>query len=140
MPAMHLSHTDIDGAVGEQITGLGLGVLFDSERKDLSRPSDEEINEVFYELTELKPTQQLRDVFWTTWLVREAVSCIRKLCNFLEEPLGTQISTDMLTREIKQLQQILKLPMTGIRANIEILLEKEKEALFEWKEKEKEIL
>ena len=135
-PAMHLPHTDIDGVVGKQITGLGLSFLFDSRRKDLSRPSDEELDEVFDELVEQKATPQSRNDFWTAWLVREACSCIGTLCNFLDEPLSPtkekQITPSILRQEIEQLQQILKLPMTAIKSRIEILIESEQEALKEW--------
>lgn len=132
-PAMRLPDTTIDGVVGKEIEGLGLDFLFDSNRKYLTRPSDKEIDEVLEGLAEVRATPQLRNDFWTAWLVREAVICIMSLCNFLEEPFqfgqNTQILANVLHKEIEQLQEILKLPMTGIKANIEILLEKEKEVL-----------
>ena len=89
-PALHLIATDEEGnklisinqVVGEQITGLGLNLLFDSKRQDLTRPSNEELNEVL-EYAGREPTPQLRDDFWTAWLLRESKSCLKALINFL---------------------------------------------------------
>ena len=126
IPAMHLPDTTIEGVIGNESLGFPLSVFFDSERKDLSRPSDEELTEALKMAVD-EPTPQLREDFWTAWLVREAVGCLMKLCNFLEETFqfgqDTKISANVLRQEIEQLQEILELPMTGIKANIEILLE-----------------
>ena len=137
-PAMRLPDTTINGVVGKDITGLALGVMFDSQRKDLNRPNEEEIKEVFRDFFGHEATSQLREDFWTAWLVREAVGCLMKLRNFLDEPLPPgkhkQIPALVLRQEINQLQQILKLPMTNVKYDIEILLESEKEALVQWSE------
>ena len=137
-PAMRLPDTTICGVVGKQIQGLALGVMFDSQRKDLSHPDEEELKEVFRDFFKHEGTPQLRDDFWTAWLVREAVACIGWLCNFLDEPLPPskhkQIPASVLREEIEQLQEILKLSMTNIKVDIGILLEAEQEALAEWNE------
>ena len=137
-PAMCLSDTTIDGVVGKQITGLALGVMFDSQREDLSRPNEEELKSVFIEFFKNEGTPQLRNDFWSAWLVREAVGCIGWLCNFLKKPLPPsdykQIAADVLKHEIKQLQQIFKLPMTNVKYDIEYLIECEQEALAQWSE------
>ena len=134
-PAMYLPDTTVEGVIGDESLGFPLSVFFDSERKDLSRPSDEELTETL-KMAVYEPTPQLKDDFWAAWLLREAVICIMSLCNFLDEPLPPgnhkQISPNVLHREIKQLQQIIKLPMTNIKVEIEILLESEQEALTEW--------
>lgn len=136
-PALYLPNTDIDEVVGKQITGLALGVMFDSRRKDLSRPDEKEIEEVFQDFFGNEGTPQLREDFWAAWLVREALSCIRKLCNFLEEPLvprrDKRIKSEVLKAEIRQLEYILSLPMTdAFRQWIEGTMRAEKEALAAW--------
>ena len=138
-PALYLlPNTDINKAVGAEITGLGLGVLFDSKREGLNRPSDEEIDEVFKELTELEPTPERRMRFWDAWLVRNALNCVTTLCNFLKEPILSgkkQLPVSVLNQEIKQLQYILTLPMTpAFEQWIDGVLKWEKEALAEWNE------
>ena len=136
-PAMYLPDTSIGGVIGNESLGFPFSVFFDSERQDLSRPNEEELTETLKMAVD-EPTSQLRDDFWAAWLLREAVSCIMSLCNFLKEPIPPrghkQIAVDVLKHEIKQLQQIFKLPMTNVKYDIEYLIECEQEALAEWNE------
>ena len=139
IPALYLANTNIGKVVGKEIQGLGLYYLFDSNRKDLNRPSDEEIDDVLIGLAERTPTPQLREDFWNAWLVREALGCIKGLCNFLEEPLiprmDKRIKPEVLKAEIRQLEYILSLPITdAFRQWIEDTIRAEKEALAVWNE------
>ena len=134
-PAMYLPDTTINGVMGISIEGLALGAMFDQYIESLERP-EERIKFVFMDCFDHEGTQQQRDDFWAAWLLREAVGCIGWLCNFLDEPLPPgkhkQIPVSVLRREIEQLQEILKLPMTNIKVDIGILIEAEHEALAEW--------
>ena len=133
---MHLPDKTIDGVVGKQIEGLGFDALFSYNRHNLIRPDDNEIDEVLEGLAGRKATPQLRDDFWATWLAREAEFCIMGICNFMEKPLTNseikQIPANTLKQEIQQIEQIYKIPMTGIKSWIELLIEKEQKALAEW--------
>ena len=137
-PALYLKDTDLNKIVGTQVEGLALGVMFDSQREDLSGPDEEEIKEVFRDFTGHEGTPQSRNDFWTAWLLRESRHCIAGLCNFLKKPLISpekkQIPANILKQEIQQIEQILTLPMTEIKAWIETTLKWEKRALAEWEE------
>ena len=138
-PALYLiPNIDLNTVLGKHITGLALGVAFDSERENLDRPSDEELDYVFKEVIQLKPTPERRQKFWDAWLVNQSKLCIMGLCNFLKEPILSgerQLPVSILNQEIKQLQHILTLPMTPAFAQwIEGVLKWEKEALAEWSE------
>ena len=139
-PALYLSpNTDVNKAIGADVTGLGLDFLFDSNRENLSRPRNEEINDVLEGLGKLEPTPELRRRFWDAWLISESKSCIMGLCNFLDKPLiptrNKQIMPDVLSKEIEQLQYILTLPMTPAFTQwIEGVLRWEQEALAQWNE------
>ena len=137
-PAMYLPETTLDSVVGKEIGGLGLDFLFNSNRKDLSRPEDKEIDDVLEGLAKRTPTPRLRNDFWAAWLLENAVFCIKSLYYFLNEPLrprkNKNIPAKVLQHEIVQLKEILKLPMTAISDTIEFLVENEQEALAEWNE------
>lgn len=135
-PAMYLPDTTINGVIGRSVEGLALGVMFDQHIESLERPDEEMIKFVFKDCLKHEGTQQQRDDFWAAWLLREAVGCVRSLCNFLEKPLRRhteeRIEATVLEQEIRQLQKIYKIPMTGIKSWIELLIEKEQKALAEW--------
>lgn len=139
-PALYLlPNISLNKVLGKSITGLGLNFLFDSNRKDLSPPTNEEIDDVLIGLGKLEPTPELRRKFWDSWLADQSKTCIMGLCNFLDEPLtptrDKQIMPDILAKEIEQLQYILTLPMTpAFEQWIEGVLEWEREALAKWKE------
>ena len=137
-PAMYLPDTTINGVMGISVEGLALGVMFDSQRKNLQRP-EEEIKFVFRDCFKHEGTQQQRDDFWAAWLLREAVSCVGWIHNFLNEPLRPRedknIAANVLKKEIQQLQKILELPMPAVKGTIELLIENEQKALAEWNKK-----
>ena len=139
-PALYLlPNIDLNKVLGKSITGLGLNFLFDSNRENLNRPSDEEMDDVLIGLAKLEPTPELRQRFWDAWLVDQSMLCIIGLCNFLDEPLtptrNKSIKPDVLNEEIQQLQHILTLPITpAFEQWIEGVLKGEKEALAQWSE------
>lgn len=150
-PAYHLAsldeegdkYIDLEDVIGAEIEGFILSALFSSKRKNLLRPSDEELDHILDCFVDTV-TPELRNNFWIAWSAEEAISCLMKLCKFLKEPLITteknQIKPSVLKQEIEQFQKILKFPMTAIKSWIENLIELEKEALAEWKNDSKNFI